>query len=112
MALAQSFPVIIAGAVVFGFGIGWFVPNLMTASMKNVPASRQGRAVGLLKGVHLLASPLGVVLVEPVTRVMGPQGAILVVALLSFAALGVFVFRLVSRRAAPPMTPDPSIATQ
>lgn len=102
VATASTFPVIVIGLVVFGFGMGWFIPNLMTASVKGIDTGRQGRAIGIIKGANFLAAPAGTVLVEPVTRIMGPSGAIWVASLLSFAALGAFFIRMVYRRTSAP----------
>jgi MFS family permease len=98
VATASTFSVIVVGLVVFGFGMGWFIPNLMTASVKHIDTSRQGRAIGIIKGANFLAAPMGTVLVEPVTRMMGPTGAMWAVSALSFVALGAFVIRAIYSR--------------
>lgn len=97
VATASTFPVIVIGLVVFGFGMGWFIPNLMTASVKHIETNRQGRAIGLIKGANFLAAPMGTVLVEPVTRIMGPTGAMWAASALSFVALGAFIIRTMYR---------------
>lgn len=75
------------GLIVFGFGIGWFVPNLMTALATQVTPQRQGSAVGLVKAAHFLSAPLAITLAEPIGRQYGPAGVLLVVAAIALFAL-------------------------
>lgn len=88
-----------AGMMVFGLGLGWFVPNLMTAAAKHVAVDQQGRTVGLVKAAHYLAAPLCTVLVEPLTRALGPRGAMLTGAVLSMLLLGLFAYQFTLRGA-------------
>jgi MFS family permease len=92
VSLAGNFLGVIAGMLVFGFGIGWFVPNLMNGLSRRVTQQQQGRAVGILKAVHYSASPLAVLAVEPITRAFGPQGAMMASAILSLGLAAIFVF--------------------
>ena len=93
-ALSPHVAGVVGGMLFFGLGLGWFVPNLMTAVSQQVLPERQGRAVGLVKGAHYLAAPLCIVAVEPLARQIGPQGAMMVAAALSFALLLVMGYRL------------------
>lgn len=89
VSLASSFVVVVAGMLVFGLALGWFVPNLMTALSRNVPHDRQGQSVGIIKSIHYLASPLMVVLVEPIARAFGPQGALMASACAAFSVVAI-----------------------
>ena len=112
VALASSFTAVIAGMLVFGFGIGWFVPNLMTALSRRVSQARQGQAVGIIKGTHYLASPLAVLAIEPISQAAGPDAAMMSGAVLSFCAVLTFVFitvapnRTTSFKTAPAAAPE------
>jgi sugar phosphate permease len=75
---------------VFGFGIGWFTPNLMNALSRRVTQHQQGRAVGILKAAHFSASPLAVLAVEPIARAFGPQGAMMASAIVALSVAVVF----------------------
>jgi MFS family permease len=86
-AYAGSLVGIILGMAVFGIGLGWFTPNLMTAVAQLVKAEQQGRATGLVKGAHHLAAPLAIVAVEPIVRRLGPDSAMMVAASIAFSLL-------------------------
>lgn len=86
---------VVIGMMVFGLGLGWVVPNLMTTAAAFVTQHQQGRTVGVIKGAHYLAAPLCVLAIEPVTRAFGPTSAFLMAAALSGALVLIF---LVSRR--------------
>jgi MFS family permease len=96
-ALSPNVTFIFVGMMIFGLGLGWFVPNLMTAAAKCVAADQQGRTVGLVKAAHYLAAPLSTVMVEPLTRQVGPQGGLLAGAALSFCLLILFGCQLALR---------------
>lgn len=89
-ALSSGVVGIVAGMLFYGLGTGWFVPNLMTSVGEKVPAIVQARAVGLVKAAHFSSSGLALLLMEPVTRKLGSQGALLVVSGLA-AALALLV---------------------
>jgi MFS family permease len=99
-ALASSFEMVVAGMIVFGFGIGWFVPNLMTAAARKLRASQQGRAVGLLKSAYYGSAPLAVFMLEPLTRVYGPKSALGAVACVALVGSAVYLVRSLRGRAA------------
>lgn len=77
VSLASGLAGIVVGMLVFGFGLGWFVPNLMYSLARRVTKLRQGRAVGIVKAAHYIAAPLGILAVEPVSRAAGPHGVML-----------------------------------
>jgi predicted MFS family arabinose efflux permease len=92
VSLAPSFTVVVVGMLVFGFGIGWFVPNLMTAVARRVSQQQQGQAVGIIKAAHYLASPLAILAVEPIARLYGPTGATATGSALSFCVVAAMIF--------------------
>ena len=106
VAVASSFTAIVAGILLFGVGIGWFVPNLMTALSRRVTHEQQGRAVGIIKSAHYLGSPIGVLMVEPIARVGGPASAMMVGAAVSLCTVAAFLLM----RLRPPRSAEPVIA--
>jgi len=97
-ALSPGVSGVIAGMAIFGFGVGWFVANLLTALGAKVGSERQGRATGYTKAAHFLSAPLCVVLMEPLSRRYGPQGVMLAVSLTAFALLLLMLARMVAAR--------------
>lgn len=87
--ISGSFSGIVIGMCLFGLGLGWFVPNLMTAAAGHVTFHQQGRTVGMVKGAHYLAAPLCILLAEPITSYFGPASAMLMAAA-GATALGLF----------------------
>ena len=85
---------VVIGMGVFGLGIGWFVPNLMTAAAAEVAVHQQGRTVGIVKAAHYLAAPACILAVEPITRAFGPTAALATGSLLS---VGLILYTLFSR---------------
>jgi MFS family permease len=83
--LAPNHFIVIAGSVIYGIGMAWFLPTLMIMTANRVSPEQQGRAVGLVKGANYLGSPVAVFLAEPVARSHGAPGAILAAAFLSLA---------------------------
>ena len=92
--LASNLAGVVIGMMMFGVGLGWFVPNLMTAVAQKVPADRIGRTVGLVKGAHHLAAPLCIVVVEPLARQVGAEGAMMVSSALAFAVSILMAYRI------------------
>lgn len=92
---------IVAGMLFYGFGTGWFVPNLMTAIGEKLPPSAQARAVGLVKAAHFSSAGLAILVMEPVTRHYGAQ-----VGLLLISALAALLAVLAGLRS---MRPRPSL---
>jgi MFS family permease len=97
-ALSGNFIGVVGGLMLFGLGQGWFVPNLMTAWASRVGSRQQGGTVGLIKAAFYVGAPIGVLLVEPISRKFGPSGAIAALAMLALVAFVVFLGRLVSGR--------------
>lgn len=93
-ALSPGIYGVVAGMLVFGFGFGWMMPNLMTAVAAKVAQARQGRTAGLIKAAHFLATPLCIPLMEPVARAYGAQSVMAIVAVIAFVLFGVFAYRL------------------
>lgn len=96
VAFATSVVGAVMGMMVFGVGLGWFVPNLMTAVAQKVQIEQQGRAVGLVKGAHHLAAPLCIVVVEPLARQLGPAGAMMASAALAFGLVILMSYKIVA----------------
>jgi predicted MFS family arabinose efflux permease len=90
-ALSSSITGIVIGTCIYGFGIGWFTASLVTSLSQRVTTGQQGRAVGFAKGIHYVAAPTCLLLLEPISRAAGPQGAIMAGAVLSFAAVVIFL---------------------
>jgi MFS family permease len=98
VALASNVVSAVLGMMLFGIGLGWFVPNLMTAVAQRVQLEQQGRAVGLIKGAHHLAAPLCIVLVEPFARRVGPEGAMMASAALAFCLMLLMSYKTAAGR--------------
>ncbi|AOR79224.1 MFS transporter [Novosphingobium resinovorum] len=92
-ALAGSIAMVIAGLLIYGLGIGWFVPNLMTALSSRVTPVHQGRAAGIVKAAHFLSAPVAVAMVEPLARSYGPSGTLYAASGLAFGCLIVIGWR-------------------
>jgi predicted MFS family arabinose efflux permease len=99
VAMASGYAGVVVGIMVFGCGIGWFVPNLMTSAARHVSTDRQGRTVGLIKAAHYVSAPAAIAAVEPLTRAIGPTGAMWSGTMLSFTGLAVFLVRMANQRA-------------
>lgn len=97
-ALSHNYWGVIAGMLIFGFGIGWLVPNLMTAVAAKVTQARQGRTAGLIKASHFIATPICIPLMEPFVRKYGSQSAMFVVAGLAFIMLCIMQYRITTTR--------------
>lgn len=99
--MATGFWTIVLGMMIYGLGLGWFVPNLMTAAGDAVSSARQGRTVGLVKAAHYLAAPTCVLLVEPIAQRLGPQAGMQVAALLALGLATIFIASLFLKDRAP-----------
>jgi MFS family permease len=98
---ARGGPMLVVGMLIFGLGLGWFVPNLMISISRRVTQDQQGRAVGIIKAAHYLASPLGVLAVEPIARAFGPRAAMLASAVASLSVVLCFLVISAGRLRAP-----------
>jgi MFS family permease len=97
-ALAPNVVVVVIGSVLFGVGVAWFLPNLMSLVASRVAPEQQGRAAGLVKGANYLGSPTAVFVAEPIARAYGAPGAIITASLISIMLLFAAAGRLVLRR--------------
>lgn len=93
-ALSPSIAGVVAGLMIFGFGVGWFIANLMTALASQVTKAQQGRAAGLVKAAHFLSAPICIALIEPIARVYGPASVMLIVSVTAFGLLIVMGWRM------------------
>lgn len=109
-AATHSLMFIVCGTLIYGCGLGWMVPAMMTAAAKHMTAEQQGRATGLIKSTHYLAMPMGVLLVERITRAVGSHGALWSVSVLSLVGVATFAARIASRQAA--FRAMPAVAAQ
>ena len=96
--LSPSIPGIVVGLIIFGFGVGWFISNLMTALAAKVGRAQQGRATGYVKAAHFLSAPVCVVLMEPLSRAYGPQGVMLAVSATALVLLLLMLLRMAQLR--------------
>lgn len=84
---------VIVGMLIYGFGVGWFVPNLMTAIGEKLGAERQAHAVGLVKAAHFTSAGIAVAIMEPISSLYGPQATLLVMCAVSTTLLCTIVLR-------------------
>jgi MFS family permease len=98
VAIASNLVGVVIGMMIFGIGLGWLVPNLMTAVSQQVQPEQQGRATGLVKGAHHLAAPLCIVIVEPLATRFGPEGAMMAAAAVALFLLMIMSYRLLAGR--------------
>lgn len=88
--LAPTVTLVVVGLLVFGIGMGWLVPNLVTSLANCVTADKQAPAAGLTKAFHFSASPLCILAIEPITTAYGPQSAMWAVVLISVLMLALY----------------------
>jgi len=96
--VASGFTGVTIGLLVFGFGLGWFFPNIMTGLAECVAQDQQGRAVGLVRTMHDLAAPLCLVLVEPLAKRFGPVSAVMTSFSLACALIAFFALEMMLRK--------------
>jgi MFS family permease len=89
---------IVTGMLIYGLGVGWLVPNLLSSLASKVGPAEQGRTTGIVKGAHFLAAPLCVVIAEPFARQHGASAALLMTGLLAAALFAFFAVRSVGSR--------------
>lgn len=112
-ALSPGVGGVVLGMAIFGFGVGWFIANLLTAMAAKVGSAQQGRATGYTKAAHFLSAPLCVLLMEPMSRRFGPQGVMLTVSVTAFALLVLMLVRIAgTRRRNVGMTVDRDVAAR
>lgn len=91
-ALVSSYELMLLSALVFGLGMGWVAPNLMTAAANAATEATRGRVMGIVKGANLISSLLAVVLLEPISNLRGPDAALLTVTLMSTGMLAICLY--------------------
>lgn len=92
--LAPATWMFIAGVMVYGVGFGWLDANIVTAVSEKVRPNQQGRAAGLIKAAHFAAAPIGIALVEPISRTHGPMVALAISGGLSLFLLVLILLRV------------------
>lgn len=98
VATATAYQMVMVGMAVSGMGVGWFMPSLMTMLGLRVKTHQQGRGAGLVKSANYLATPLCVVIAEPLFRAFGPRAPLAMVTVLSVGLL-VLIGASMARRA-------------
>ncbi|HEX8056866.1 MAG TPA: MFS transporter [Novosphingobium sp.] len=109
--LSSSVIGVIGGMMFYGLGVGWFVPNLMTALGEKIDGDRQAHAVGLVKAAHFTSAGLALLIMEPLSRSYGPQMSLLAMSCVSAFLLVVMLLRSGLGKASPlraNLAPQPS----
>lgn len=109
--LSSSVVGVIGGMMFYGLGVGWFVPNLMTALGEKIDGDRQAHAVGLVKAAHFTSAGLALLIMEPLSRSYGPQMSLLAMSCVSTFLLVVMLLRSGLGKASPlraNLAPQPS----
>jgi MFS family permease len=86
----SSVPVVIAGAVVTGFGTGLMLPTLLTWAVHDLEYAQRGRGTGIWTGTLFIgqfASPLVIAAIAGLAGGLQPALAVLGVLSLVFAAV-------------------------
>ena len=83
----------IVGMTVYGIGVGWLIANLITSLSEKLGPGQQGRAAGLVKAAHFSSAPIGIALIEPITRLHGPAIAMPITAGLALGLLALIGVR-------------------
>jgi MFS family permease len=104
-AFSQSLPIIVAGLILAGCGNGWLAPNVMARAAAAATPATRGRIVGLVKGAHMCASFMSVLLLEPISRMHGPNGALAAAAAMAGAVAAICLARHFVLRAGTPAQP-------
>lgn len=99
-ATASSYTIVLIGMTMAGFGIAWFMPNLMTMVGARVQPHQQGRAAGLVKAANYLSTPLCVLAAEPLGRLLGVRFPVLLSGLIALVLLSVALYQLARQRGA------------
>ncbi len=93
-ALTGSLPLLLAGLLAHSIGVGWFVPNIMTALGAKLTSEQQARAAGLVKTAHFSSAPICIYLKDTFLGQSGASAAMLTVAALSAAVLVAMLARM------------------
>jgi MFS family permease len=97
-AFAPTFGLKVAGLILTGAGIAWLAPNVMARAAAAATPATRGRVVGLVKGVHMCASFIAVLLLEPVMRAYGPRGVLTVMTVVAAGTAVANFYRHVTTR--------------
>jgi len=84
---------VIGGMLFYGLGVGWFVPNLMTALGEKIDGARQAHAVGIVKAAHFSSAGVALLIMEPLSRSYGPQMSLLVMSGVAALLLVIILLR-------------------
>ena len=84
MATMPAIPVIMAGAFVFGCGLGPLAPNVF-AMATQLPDYERARGIGLAKALMYGGPSIGILALEPIDRAFGTGAALTTVAAVSLA---------------------------
>jgi hypothetical protein len=115
MAAGAPLPVVMAAVVVAACGLSMSVVAWQTAIQQHIPAEQQGRVSAFTDLAEISLTPIGYLLVLPVTGAIGVRGTLLACGIILAAAnlaplLSVRVRELTlletARRARKPFTPD------
>jgi MFS family permease len=99
-AISTSYTEIICGLFLYGAGIGWLTPNLMSVATEVASAATRGRIVGIVNGAFYSATFIAVLILEPIVRATGPKGALFTMMALSLMASLFFIVGARERRSA------------
>ncbi|MBV1687684.1 MFS transporter [Novosphingobium sp. G106] len=99
--LSSSVVGVIGGMLFYGLGVGWFVPNLMTALGEKIDGPRQAHAVGIVKAAHFTSAGLALLIMEPLSRSYGPQMSLIAMSCVSAFLLIIILLRSGVGRASP-----------
>ncbi len=95
---AHGYAQVFIGMAIMGFGIGWFMPNLMLLLSERVLDYRQGRAAGLVKSANYLSTPICIFATERLAQLYGPRIPILIGGVLAFGLLLLVIGQMLARR--------------
>jgi MFS family permease len=92
---------VIFGILVSGVGRAWFIPCLMTGAAERVEQSHQGRVAGVIRAGYDIGAPLCIVLVEPLTKRFGPEGAVMTAFIVTCILISLLAWEMLSARVSP-----------
>jgi MFS family permease len=83
LALTSDVIIAIGALLVMGLALGWLTPNLPAVVVAAVDESRRGRALGAVNAAAAIAPAVCLTALEPVARLIGVSGVLLLTAALS-----------------------------
>jgi MFS family permease len=87
MALSPTYWGLIAGALIFGCGMGGAAATLLTVAAGSVSLERRGRAVGAVKGAFLSGNFVAVLVYEPFSKIWGAWASLFAIGAFSTVML-------------------------